>query len=52
VVFALINLSLIRIKRRDPAPVDIRTYPAWIPWAGFVLTTAFVLYQTSTMLAR
>ena len=52
VVFALINFSLIRIKRRDPAPADIRTYPAWIPWAGFVLTTAFVLYQTSTMLAR
>jgi len=45
VVFAFINLSLIRIKRRHPSPAGARIYPAWIAWAGFVSTTAFVIYQ-------
>lgn len=45
VVFALINLSLVRIKRRDPRPAGIRVYPAWIPLAGFLTATAFVLFQ-------
>jgi len=52
VVFALINFSLIRIKRRDPSPTGVRTYPAWIPWAGFLSTTAFVLYQLGSMVSR
>jgi APA family basic amino acid/polyamine antiporter len=52
VVFALINLSLLRIKRRDPNPAGVRTYPVWIPWAGFLSTSAFVLYQLVTILAR
>lgn len=45
VVFALINLSLVRIKRRHPRPAGIRSYPAWIPVAGFLTATAFVLFQ-------
>ncbi|MEW6331026.1 MAG: APC family permease [Pseudomonadota bacterium] len=45
VVFALINLALVRIKRRDPRPAGIRVYPAWIPVAGFLSATAFVLFQ-------
>jgi len=52
VVFALINFSLLRIKHRDPHPPGIRTYPIWIPWAGFLSTTAFVLYQLGSMLGR
>jgi amino acid transporter len=45
VVFALINLALVRIKRREPRPNGIKVYPVWIPVAGFVSTTAFVLFQ-------
>lgn len=45
VVFALINLSLVRIKRRQPRPPGIKIYPAWIPLAGFLSTTGFVLFQ-------
>jgi amino acid transporter len=45
VVFALINLALVRIKRRDPHPAGIKVYPAWIPVAGFLSATAFVLFQ-------
>lgn len=44
VVFALINLSLVRIKRRLPRPAGIRVYPVWIPVAGFLTATGFVLF--------
>jgi hypothetical protein len=44
-VFALINLSLVRIKRKHPRPEGIRIYPAWIPLAGFLSATGFVLFQ-------
>ena len=30
-IFTLVNLSLLRIKRRDPRPVGIRVYPLWLP---------------------
>jgi APA family basic amino acid/polyamine antiporter len=37
IVFALVNLSLIRIKARDHArPVGVYIAPRWAPWAGFV----------------
>jgi len=50
VVFAFINLALIRIKRRDPSPSGARVFPAWIAWAGFLTTTAFVGYQLVTLM--
>jgi amino acid transporter len=45
IVFALINLSLARIKRKHPRPEGIKIYPAWIPLAGFLSATGFVLFQ-------
>jgi amino acid transporter len=45
IVFALVNLSLVRIKRKHPRPEGIRIYPAWIPLAGFLSATGFVLFQ-------
>jgi amino acid transporter len=51
IVFSLINLSLLRIKRRDPHPAGVRVIPGWIPWAGFLSSSAFVLYQLAAMLA-
>jgi len=47
VVFAFINLALVRIKRRTPHPGGIRTYPMWVPVAGFLSTTGFVLFQVA-----
>ena len=41
-VFALINLSLWRIKKRDPAPENCTIFPSWIPFLGFIFSTAFV----------
>jgi len=52
VVFALVNLSLLLIKRRAPRPSGVRVYPAWIPWIGFLATTIFVLYQFGYTLIR
>jgi amino acid transporter len=52
VAFSLINLALLRIKRRDPHPTGMRIYPVWIPWAGFLSSFAFVLYQLAIMVAR
>lgn len=49
-VFALINLSLWRIKRRDPQPVGIRTYTSWVPIIGFVTSAGFVLFQIANLL--
>lgn len=45
IVFAIINLALARIKLRAPKPKGVRTYPLWVPVAGFITTTALVLFQ-------
>ncbi len=45
VVFALVNLSLFRIKFRDPRPAGIRIFPRWIPLAGFTASVALLTLQ-------
>lgn len=45
VVFALINLSLWRIKRKTTRPAGMRIYPAWVPAAGFLATSGLLLFQ-------
>ena len=44
VLFALVNLALIRIKAREGAPPR-KGYvaPRWVPWAGLVSCVAFLL---------
>ncbi|MDH5184193.1 MAG: amino acid permease [Gammaproteobacteria bacterium] len=44
-VFALVNLSLWRVKRHDRHPAGIMVFPLWVPIAGFVVSTAFVIFQ-------
>lgn len=44
-VFALVNLSLLRVKRRQPRPPAIRTYPAWVPAIGFLISAGFVVTE-------
>lgn len=41
-IFSIINLSLWRIKKQDPHPVDTIIFPAWIPIMGFLTSSAFV----------
>jgi amino acid transporter len=43
VVFTLVNLALVMIKRRGtPAPEGVRTYPIWIPAIGFAASAGFL----------
>jgi amino acid transporter len=48
IVFALVNLSLIRIKARDRAiPAGVYIAPRWVPWAGLVSCVALTLDDIS-----
>ncbi len=51
-VFALVNLSLIVLKARDPAQTDGITVPIWIPVTGFVVSAFFVLFQVMEFVQR
>lgn len=43
ILFALINLALIRIKLREPEPPrNVYVMPSWVPWAGLVSCIALV----------
>jgi len=42
-VFALVNLAAWRVKRRQPAPEGVRSFPAWISLVGFIVSAAFVV---------
>lgn len=44
-VFALVNLSLWRVKRHDRHPAGIMVFPLWVPISGFVVSSAFVVFQ-------
>jgi basic amino acid/polyamine antiporter, APA family len=44
VVFALVNLALIRIKARDrEIPAGVYVAPRWVPWAGLVSCVVLTL---------
>ena len=45
IIFSMVNLSLWRIKRRDPHPVGVRIFPTWVPITGFFVSFAFVLSE-------
>jgi amino acid transporter len=45
IVFALINLALLRIRRRAPAPPGVRSYPPAVPLTGFVLSLLLLVVQ-------
>ena len=44
-IFALVNLSLVRIKRRDPLPANVRVYSKWLPVLGFITTVTFLCIE-------
>jgi APA family basic amino acid/polyamine antiporter len=52
VVFALVNVSLIRIKARTPdAPAGVYIAPTWVPWAGFASCLGLLIADLGLMLA-
>lgn len=46
IVFALVNLSLVRVKRRTPRTLSAVHYPLWVPVTGFILCVGMLLSQT------
>ena len=44
-IFTLVNLALLRIKRRDPRPAGIRVYPLWLPAAGALVSAGFLALE-------
>jgi amino acid transporter len=50
-VFALVNLSLWRIKRRAPSPQGLIVFPIWIPASGFLVSTGFVISKATRLLS-
>ncbi len=49
-VFVLVNLALIRIKRFQQAPPGIRVYPLWVPYGGLSLAVLLIVFQTLSAL--
>lgn len=43
IVFALINLALIKIKQKQPRPEGVRVFSIWIPRLGMATATVFAL---------
>jgi APA family basic amino acid/polyamine antiporter len=51
VTFALANLALLRVKRRDPHPAGARVFPRWVPAAGFLVTSAVIGIDVASRVA-
>ena len=44
-LFAIVNLSLWRVKKQDPRPVGTVLFPVWVPVVGFLASSAFVIVE-------
>ena len=53
VVFTLVNLSLVRLKAREPTTASrVFVAPSWVPWAGAAACVGLLALDLATMLAR
>lgn len=50
-VFALVNLSLLRIKLRRVPAEGVRIYPLWVPLLGLISIVAFLLIELISKLS-
>lgn len=48
-VFAIVNLALWRVKRRDTAPPDAFLVPIWIPATGFIASTSVIALRLASL---
>jgi len=51
-LFCMVNLALIRIKRRNDAVPAAFTVPAVVPYAGFISCALFLLLQTWSVVSN
>jgi len=49
-VFALVNLSLIKIKQKHPQADKVKVFSIWVPRFGFITTVSFLLFKIITSL--
>ena len=49
-VFALANLALLRIQRRDPRPADVPAIPVWVPAVGALVSTGLLSFEILRLL--
>jgi len=45
IVFALVNLSLIKIKQKNPRPDKVKLVSVWVPRLGFISASGFLLLK-------
>lgn len=45
IIFTLMNLALLKIKRKDPNPEGILAYPTWIPIIGVIVNMILLFIQ-------
>ena len=50
IVFSLINLALWRIQRNPDIPPAEFRIPTWVPMAGFLSSSAFLVYQVVALI--
>lgn len=50
VVFALVGIALIRIKRQGPAPATAYTVPPWVPYGSVVSAIVLLGFQSYDLL--
>jgi len=49
IVFTSVNLSLILIKRKQPSPGDVRTYPLFVPVVAVMLNLVLLGFQIASV---
>jgi amino acid transporter len=50
-VFAVANLALLRIKRREPPPPAGLVFPRWVPLLGFLFSVGFLVLEVINRLS-
>jgi len=43
-IFSMINLALLKIKKRIPTTQDSINFPRWIPLTGFIVSSGFLIF--------
>ena len=51
-IFSLVNLALIRVKRKNPRPTGVMIFPVWIPYLAFIVSLSFVLLEGFHLLQK
>jgi APA family basic amino acid/polyamine antiporter len=51
IVYILVNLSLLRIKRRAPAAAGVRPLPLWVPVIALIASAGFVAMKLHELAA-